>query len=141
MMKHMTKFGLVAALMVALMLPVMAEAGQAPTTVTSPQISDGGEPRSTVLSWTAPTTYVDGSTISETVSYNVFEGLCTLATLPKVLGPITQLTVTRLNQPVGAMCYQISAQTPNGGESARTTRGSKTFPWPAPNTAPTLTVQ
>lgn len=119
--------------------PGTANAAQ-PNTVNSPQISDGGDPRQATLTWTAPATYIDGSPITEPITYNVYEGLCSLTTLPKVLGPITGLGVTRINQPIGAMCYQITAQTPNGGESARTNRGSKTFPWPAPNTAPTLAV-
>lgn len=59
----------------------------------------------------------------------------------KVLGPITVLTVTRTNLPTGCVGFQLTAQTPNGGESARSAEGSKTFPFPAPNTAPTLTVE
>jgi len=114
---------------------------QTPVTVTTPQITTDVENRTATLSWTAPTKYTDGSTITEPISYNVYAGLCSLATLPKVVGPITSLGTVMTNQPAGEMCYQLTAQVPNGGESARTVRGSKTFPFPKPNTTPTLTVQ
>lgn len=110
-----------------------------PNTVTSPQINSP-QPRTAVLSWTAPATYTDGTPITETISYNVYQGPCG-GTLVKVLGPITVLTVTRTGLPTGCVGFQLTAQTPNGGESARSAEGSKTFPFPRPNTAPTLTVE
>lgn len=128
------------ALLLCLALPQSASAA-APSTVNTPQITTDGAARTATLSWTSPTLYTDGTPITEPLAYNVYEGLCSLTDLPKVLGPITALTVVRTNQPVGAVCYQITAQTPDGGESDRTNRGSKTFPLPKPNTAPTLTVQ
>lgn len=130
-------------LVIGMALPMVSLAGQAPVTITTPQITTDVVARTATLTWTAPTLYTDGTPITETVSYNVYEGLCSLSELPKVLGPITALTAVRTNQSVGEVCYQLTAQTPNGGESDRTARGAKTFPVsnPRPNTAPTFTIQ
>jgi len=61
---------------------------------------------STTLSWTAPTTFSDGTPIAGTITYNVYAG-ATPATLAKVLSAVagTSTTATAPTQP----CYAVSA--------------------------------
>lgn len=130
--------GLIGAFM--LMLVSSLALAAAPGVVNTPQISS--DPGGTVtVTWTAPTTYTNGAPITETLLYNLYEGPCTLAVLPKVLNQVAILTVTRGAQGPGAWCYQVSSWTANGGESALTARGTKTFPFPTPNAPPTVTVE
>lgn len=133
---------LLSALVVSLCMafPDAAGAASPPSSVSSPQITTSQVDRTATLTWTAPTVYTDGSTINETLTYNVYAGLCSLTDLPKVLGPVSALGAVLNNQQPGERCYQVTAVAA-GGESARTERASKTFRNAVPNTAPTLSVQ
>lgn len=128
---------LLVAVLTALVLPAKAAE---PATVTTPQVTTDVVDRKATLSWTAPTLYTNGETITETLTYGIYEGSCSLATLPKVT-TTTALTLVRTVPGAGAYCWEVTASTPNGGESAHSARGSKTFPDPRPNAPPTLVVQ
>jgi hypothetical protein len=124
---------------ILLLVPSLLMAA-APSVVTTPQITSNPVDRTATIKWTMPTLYTDGSPITEVVSVNVYEGLCSATTLTKV-ATTTALTAVRTVTVAGAWCWQLSAQTPNGGESALTARGSKTFLIATPNTTPTFSVE
>jgi hypothetical protein len=92
------------------------------------------------LSWTAPTTYTNGTTIPSTVpiTYNLYQGL-TCATVAKVATGITALTdVVNTGLALGnTYAFTITAVA-GGFESAQSNCGTKGFY--APN-AVVLTVQ
>lgn len=93
--------------------------------------------RTATLSWIAVTKDVEGSTITG-VSYKVYQGA---KGAPKA---VVKTGVTTLSQAIpnlapGETCWQVSANTAGGGESALSNEACKSFPIPAP-AAPTLVV-
>ena len=83
-------------------------------------------------SWTAPSTFADGTTIpsTDTITYNLYVGTAgkaSEATTPVQTG-ITATTVTTSGYAAGAVvCGEVTAVV-NGVESARSNEACKTFP-------------
>lgn len=99
-------------------------------------------PPSAILTWTAPTTYSDGTAIPATVAitYNVYQGL-TATTLVKVATGVTGLTNTITTGLSDGVTYFWSITAVAGGlESAQSNVGTKAFAAVAPGTV-TLTVK
>lgn len=96
--------------------------------------------RTATITWTAPTQNVDGSTITEAVTYNLYQGAQGSATKPRVATGLTAGSRVVSGLPAGTVCFEVTAVTASGGESAKSNEGCKTFPFSAPNTV-TITVQ
>jgi hypothetical protein len=99
-------------------------------------------PPTATLTWTAPTTYTDGTTIPTTValSYNVYQGT-SATSLTKVATGVTALTSTITTGLVDGNTYYWSVTAvANGLEGAQSNVASKTFAAVAPGTV-TLTVK
>ena len=85
-----------------------------------------------VWSWTAPTTFADGTAIPSTdaITYNLYVGTGgkgSEATAPVQTG-ITATTITTSGYAAGAVvCGEVTAVV-NGVESARSNEACKTFP-------------
>jgi hypothetical protein len=85
------------------------------------------------LSWTAPSTRVDGSalTAAEIASYKVYSGA--VAGGPKtLLATVTTLGTTsaRGSNPVGTRCYDVTTVDSTGLESAHSVEACKTVTGP-----------
>jgi len=94
-----------------------------------------------VLTWTAPTTYTDGTPLPASgLGYKVYRGVKG-ATKTVIASPTstTYTDTTGLNQGT-TVCYQVSA-TLGTQESALSTEACKTFPQAAPSSPSTLTVK
>jgi hypothetical protein len=93
------------------------------------------------LTWTAPTTYTDGSSIPSTVvvTYNVYQGP-SATTLVKVASGVTTLTSSITTGLISGQTYfwAVTAVA-NGLEGAKSNVGTKVFAAVPPN-AVTLTV-
>lgn len=99
-------------------------------------------PPSAILTWTAPTTYSDGTAIPATVAitYNVYQGL-TATTLVKVATGVTGLTNTITTGLSDGVTYFWSITAVAGGlDGAQSNVGTKAFAAVAPGTV-TLTVK
>lgn len=99
-------------------------------------------PPTATLTWTAPTTYTDGTAIPSTValSYNVYQGVSPTA-LVKVASGVTTLTSTITTGLADGNTYYWSVTAVAGGlEGAQSNVASKTFAAVAPGTV-TLTVK
>lgn len=101
---------------------------------------------SATLTWTAPTTNTDGTPITGTLTFNVYQGsgasvsACTLGTTAVQTGISgTTVTVTSGLADGTTACFAVTA-VEGGVESAKSNTATKTFP-PATPLAPTLTVQ
>jgi hypothetical protein len=95
-----------------------------------------------VLSWTAPTTYSDGTTIPSSVAltYNIYQGISATA-LVKVATGVTALTSSISTGLADGTTYYWSVTAVAGGlEGAQSNVGTKTFAAVAPGTV-TLTVK
>jgi hypothetical protein len=96
---------------------------------------------SAVLTWTAPTTFTDGTPITGTITYNVYQGTAANA-LTKVATGVTTLTDTISTGLVdGATYYWSVTAVVNGVESAQTAPVSKTFSPGTPDGVVSLTVK
>ena len=97
-----------------------------------------------VWSWTAPTTFADGTAIPSTdaITYNLYVGTAgkgSEATTPVQTG-ITATTITTSGYAAGAVvCGEVTAVV-SGIESARSNEACKTFP-DVPNAPTNLTVK
>jgi hypothetical protein len=94
------------------------------------------------LTWTAPTTYTDGTTIPGTVAitYNVYQGN-TATTLVKVASGVTTLTNTITTGLVDGQTYYWAVTAVAGGlEGAQSNVGTKVFASLPPGTV-VLTVK
>lgn len=102
-------------------------------------VAQAQTPRQAVISFSAPTKYVDGSSIAAgtALSYRVFQGA--KGATKVLVGTITATTETITSglQP-GETCWQVSVVA-NGVESAQSEEACKSFPWPATETV-TITV-
>lgn len=94
-----------------------------------------------VLTWTAPTTNTDGTPITGTLTYNVYQGAKGAEGATPVQSGLSALTVTITAGLVdgSTTCWQVTA-VEGGQESVKSNEACKTFP-PATPIAPTLTVQ
>ena len=98
----------------------------------------------TAWSWTAPTTFADGTTIptSDAITYNLYVGTAgkgSEATTAVQTG-ITATTVTTSGYAAGTVvCGEVTAVV-SGIESARSNEACKTFP-DVPNAPTNLTVK
>lgn len=98
-------------------------------------------PPSATLTWTAPTKYTDGTTITVPLTYNVYQGLSG-ATKTRVLSNLVALTTTITTglSPNSTVCWELTAVA-GGQESAHTAEVCKTFPPQVPEAPAGLTVQ
>lgn len=97
------------------------------------------------LTWVPPTTNTDGSPITGTLTYNIYEGqgasvsTCTVGSTPSQTGLSgTTVTISTGLQDGTTACFAVTA-VEGGVESAKSNTATKTFP-PATPLAPTLTV-
>jgi hypothetical protein len=94
------------------------------------------------LTWTAPTTYSDGTTIpsSVTLTYNIYQGI-SATSLVKVATGVTAVT-SSINTGLadGTTYYWAVTAVAGGLEGAQSNVGTKTFAAVAPGTV-TLTVK
>jgi hypothetical protein len=93
---------------------------------------------SAALSWTAPTTNTDGTAITATLTYNVYQGLS--GALVKVQSNLTTAatTITTGLTANTTQCFAVTAIA-NGVESAQSTPACAAIPFPAPG-APTSVI-
>lgn len=85
------------------------------------------------LSWTAPTTDVDGVTLAPgSVKYNVYEGLSTTS-MVKALTGLTTLAASRTGLQDGAVYYYYVTAVNTAGESVKSGTVSKTMPAALPS--------
>ncbi len=97
-------------------------------------------PPQAVLSWTAPTTNADGSAITSTLTYNVYQGVQGAA-LAKVQSGIATATATiTTGLTAGStQCFTVSAVA-NSLEGAQTTTACAAIPFPTPGVPTQITV-
>lgn len=96
---------------------------------------------SSTLTWTAPTGNTDGTAVSGTLTYNLYEGpsATALSASPAQTGITTLGEATALGAAPGATaCFAVTA-VEGGQESAQSNVSCKTFPASIPN-APILGV-
>jgi hypothetical protein len=92
------------------------------------------------LSWTPPTANVDGSAITGTITYNVYQGVQG-ATPAKVQSALTtaSATVTAGLTPGTTQCFTVTAVV-NGVESAQSNSGCAAVSYPTPGAPTQITV-
>jgi len=93
-------------------------------------------PNVSLLNWVAPTTYTDGTAITEAITYNVYFGTTATGILTQVASGLTGTTYTDSQAALTAgstACYAVTAVTPLAGESAYSAVACKTFPHAKPN--------
>lgn len=95
--------------------------------------------RSALVTWSAVTQDESGNTLTESVTYNLYQG-AKGAIKPKVQSGISATSFIVGNLPFGETCFNVTAVTANGGESALSNEACKSFPFPKP-AAPVITVQ
>lgn len=88
------------------------------------------------LTWTPPTQYTDGTTITDLAGFYVYQGGVKLAT---TLGPAA--TKLDIPLPVGTFVFALSAYTTAGVESDKTPTVSVTVTKPAPTKKPGVPTQ
>lgn len=95
---------------------------------------------SVLVAGSAPTTNVDGSTITATLTYNLYQSVQG-GTLVKVQGPLTTLsaTVTAGLTPGSTQCFTFTA-IEGGNESAKAPSACAAIPLPTPNAPSQITV-
>lgn len=93
------------------------------------------------LTWTAPTTNTDGTPITGTLSFNVYQGPTGAEGATPVQTGLsgTSVTITLGLADGTTVCFKVTA-VEGGQESAKSNEACKTFPAATPN-APSLTVQ
>jgi len=97
---------------------------------------------SAVLSWTAPTTYTNGSLIgSATITYNIYQGLTGQEGTTPVQTNLsaTTATITAGLTPGTTQCFEVTALVA-GVESAKSNEACKTFAPLVPSAPTSLTV-
>ncbi|MBI5548773.1 MAG: fibronectin type III domain-containing protein [Deltaproteobacteria bacterium] len=89
----------------------------------------GGTLGSAVLSWDAPTTFTDGSALTDLSGYRVYYGTAPGSSSATVNVSSPTVTYTISNLPGGATYYfSVTALSASGGESAHSAEVSKTIP-------------
>lgn len=97
---------------------------------------------SAIIAWTAPTTNTDNTPATETLNYNLYQGLQG-ATLVKVQTGIAGLTatVTAGLTPGTTQCFAVTAvNTTTGAESAQSAQACGAIPLPSPGMPTQITV-
>jgi hypothetical protein len=90
------------------------------------------------LTWNAPTTYADGTALTEALTYNLYQLVATKWT--KVQSNINALTFT--TQMAGGLeSFEVTAVTADGRESAMSALASITVVLPLPAAPTGLTVK
>lgn len=94
-----------------------------------------------VVTWAAPTVNTDGSTITATLAYNLYQGLQSAGTLTKVASSIAGLTVsvTAGLTPGSTQCFAVTA-IEAGVESAQSNKACATIALPTPGVPSQITV-
>ena len=97
-------------------------------------------PPQAVLTWTAPTTNLDGSAITATLTYNVYQAVQG-AILVKVQSAVATTTETlTAGLTAGSIqCFAVSAIA-NGVESAQSNTACVAIPFPTPGVPTQITV-
>lgn len=97
---------------------------------------------SVTLTWTAPTQNTDGTAITQSLTYNVYQGPKGAEAATPVATGVTALTWsgTAGLQPGTTVCWEVTAQD-SGGESAKSAEVCKTFAPSVPNPPSNLTEQ
>jgi hypothetical protein len=103
-----------------------------------PAFSKAAPPQA-ALSWTAPTTNTDGTTITATLTYNLYQGLA--GALTKVQSGLTGLaaTVTTGLTPGSTQCFAVTA-IEAGVEGAQSNVACAAIPLATPGAPGTVTV-
>lgn len=99
-------------------------------------------PYSASLSWTAPTANTDGSAITGSLTYNIYQGASgALGATPVQTGiTTTSATITAGLSAGATVCFAVTA-VEGGVESAQSAQACKTFPKPVPVSPTGLTVK
>jgi hypothetical protein len=94
---------------------------------------------SAALSWTAPTTNTDGTAITATLTYNIYQGLT--GALAKVQSGVTTTaaTITAGLTAGTTQCFAVTAVA-NGVESAQSNSACAAISQPSPNSPTTVVV-
>lgn len=90
------------------------------------------------LTWTAPTLNTDGTSISGSLTYNIYRGT-SVTTLTKLASSST-LSYTDATAPIGTNYYAVTAVNSAGSESAKSAIVSKVIAAPVPAAPTGLTV-
>lgn len=92
------------------------------------------------VSWTAPTKNTDGSAITATITYNLYQGVQG-STLTKVQSNLAtnSATVTAALTPGTTQCFTVTAVT-NGVESAQSLSACTAIAFPTPGAPSQITV-
>jgi hypothetical protein len=95
-------------------------------------LARASSPPSAALSWTAPTQNIDGTTITGTITYNIYQGLA--GALVKVQSGVTgtAATITTGLTAGTTQCFAITAVV-SASESAQSTAACAAIPVPTPN--------
>ena len=103
-------------------------------------VSFGQSAHPATVSWTAPTANTDGTAISATLTYNLYQGLQG-ASLAKVQTGIstTTATVSTGLTPGTTQCFAVTAVA-NGVESAQSTSACLAIVFPTPGAPSQITV-
>lgn len=80
-----------------------------------------------VISWVAPTQYVDGTPLTEALTYNVYQ--YESGAWVKVANNVNALLYS-ISVPVGTSDYEVTAVTADGRESALSAMATVTVPAP-----------
>ncbi len=98
---------------------------------------------SAVLTWTAVTTNVDGTAVVAPVTYNVYQGAKGAEAATPVATGITATTWTATTglSPGATVCFEVTAVSGAGIESAKSNEACKTFAPEVPSAPAGLTVQ
>lgn len=96
-------------------------------------------PLSVALSWTAPTTFTNGSAITGAITYNIYQGASGAEVSAQTGVSATSVTITTGLSAGSTVCWQVTAVV-GGVESSRTTEVCETFP-AQPNPPTNLTVK
>ena len=95
-----------------------------------------------VLSWTAPTLRTDGTPITGSLNYNIYQGPSGAEVkVPALTTAATTETVSLPNASGTTVCFVATAVETGGLESAPTNEVCKTFPAAAPLSPATLTIK
>lgn len=125
------------ALLMLTALPWVAHSQTAPTK----QIAAGATTTTLVISWTAPTAHVDGTAVTESLTYNAYWGVGPCGATSVLASrmnttPITALTYTVTGAGPGLKCFTVTAVNAAGESSQAPAPPFAISVLPAPVAAP-----